>query len=202
VYVDPLGYLAWKGELHTAVQNHIVYGNQYDPNGDINTMGILFGLEPSPCGRYFSTEVKMNYSEAAKEYMGTKSGRVDLVDKETGELWEIKPNNDKTGVTQALHDVIGYTMKGNTYNPRDLRDLTPTIGVKGVVPLTPFAYQAAFFEYYAIVYCSPEEGVIVYTYNSYVNYDEALLALVLIALGLYGIHLPTILTQVPSLSFA
>ena len=98
MYVDLTGNLVWPGELHKAVQDHIVYGDPYGVLGNSpNIVGIMSGLIPSPCGRYFQTEAKINYTARAREYMGTKSGRLDLVDKNTGEFWEIKSNHSGKG---------------------------------------------------------------------------------------------------------
>jgi hypothetical protein len=62
--------------------------------------------------------------------MGTKSGRADLVDKNTGEFWEIKSDYSGTGLAQGLFDVKGYAMSGNTYGPKGLQGLPLWLAVQ------------------------------------------------------------------------
>lgn len=150
----------------------------------------MFASTVSPCGRDLIGEVKIKYGTSAQNYFGGKSGRADIVDKNTGEFWEIKSDYTGTGLAQALFDVKGYSMSGNIYINTALSKngiTTPIIG--GELPGGAFIYKAALFEYYDITYYNPKPGVILYNYTKYTNYADALETLLVLLLAGLGVPL-------------
>ena len=76
-YVDSTGELAWPGEIHNAVSNHILW-TQLIQNGRL--------IQPN---KFVS-------------YGGLKFGIADLYDNNTGEVWEIKPDKRKYYISGPL----------------------------------------------------------------------------------------------------
>ena len=72
-------------------------------------------------------------------------------------------------------------MPDNTFNHRDLEELTPTPG--GEIPWSSFVYKGAMFQYYSVTYYNPQSGVILYDYTSYTNLTEAAMTAAMILLG-------------------
>ena len=187
-YVDVNGYFVWPGELHQAVQYDIIYGSPYGVSGA--TLSSLMG-GPSPCGRVLTSEIKIKYGELAQAHTGKKSGRADIVDVNTGELWEIKSDYSGTGLFDALSNIEYYTMEGNAYtgmkaSSEGINGKTPFAG--GVIPGNIFNYTATGipFETYVVSYWYADSGVINYNYYKYTTaegYAKALVAAVLALLA-------------------
>ena len=175
LYIDPSGHLIWPGQIHDAVQNDIVYGDPYTNYSDMR-------IPTSSDSRDLVKEVKISYGNDAKKYFGKKSGRADIVDKLTGEVWEVKSDYSGKGLTEAKHDIDGYIMAGNKYKSK--LKLNPDLYTKSIDPeaksvngTTPiiggidenmngsFVYRAGAYEYYDVTYWQPEEGVILYNYS-------------------------------------
>ena len=202
-YIDPSGYLAWPGELHQAVQNHIVYGDQYASSvySDFLNKALISSEQiPSPCGRYLATEIKISYGDDAKEYFGKKSGRADIVDKKTGELWEIKSNQSGFGLLLAKIDIVGYLLPGNKYNSKKVPDINTNQPIRGTtdIPEGTFVYKPSGLlqPTYTVSYSNPEPGVILYVYSSTSpSYEE--IAITFVMMLLFGVEGGTQYFQVP-----
>ena len=126
LYIDPSGHLIWPGQIHDAVQNDIVYGNPHTNYSDMR-------IPTSSGSRDLVKEVKISYGDDAKKYFGKKSGRADIVDKLTGEVWEVKSDYSGKGLTEAKHDIDGYIMDGNKYKSKKLK-LNPDLYTKSIDP--------------------------------------------------------------------
>jgi hypothetical protein len=189
-YIDPTGNMVWLGELHDAVKSHILYGNPYSYTASPSGRRISMGGIPSPCGRYLETEVKIKYGQTAKRYSGRKSGRLDLLDVNSGEFWEIKSNKTGAGAVEALKDIKIYMMKDNKMTStsrtfqKKLNALKLSLGT--MIPDGTFVYKAALWEYYTVTYKNPLPGVILYDYTQHTKYEEAVLELILIPFPLLG----------------
>ena len=178
---DKPDWLKYKGEIHKAVQNHIVWGDPY-----ANNMTSSDGRSAS--GKFLIAETKINYTNQAKKYMKKEYGMADIVDRETGKLWEIKSNYSGTGKEDAERDIKGYIMDGNTYNSPDLNKYKPTKGDQSLVPEEViFDYTGIFGQQYIVTYSNPADGVVTYNYTrNDPKPEETLIQIIKMALSLMG----------------
>ena len=184
MFIDPTGHLRWPGEIHSQVSINIKNAN-------------------NKLGHNFSRERWVDYSAYSFEVGGLHgdiflSGRLDLVNLDTGEIWEIKPErwNHQNAVDQ-LNNYVNSTFK----NPllRKVSDAGLKIGGND----SKYKFKDTFkFDIYDVEYWYESDGIINYRFDvnearlkkEVVDIGAAVLGVLLALLGsqldTYGTALP------------
>lgn len=164
IYSDESGTFIWPGQIHDAVKSYIVTGSPYNTKSLKKYILKSKGDYSELLGRNMLVEVKIKYTDEAAKIINKRYGRADLVDINTGELWDIKPEN--VNINEAKRQLDGYIMEGNSYEDNFAfikKKPIPKIGIE--IPGGEFEYKVNDLENYKVEYRYREHGILTYRYE-------------------------------------